>query len=192
MSGEDPRSSRSRQAILGAARDLLLEQGPAAITPALVAQRAGVGRATVYRHWPRIDSLLSDAMATVELPFFREPTSPIREWLQAELATITRELALPEVRKTMTGLLNGAHWDEQLGARRDRIAVDIAQRLAAALALAEARQELQLSVDPAHAPALLLGPLLYRASFEPAAREPDHELVDAALASIGDWSRGIG
>jgi hypothetical protein len=46
----------------------------------------GVGRATVYRHWPGPDQLLLDAMAQVDLPFFREPVSPVRPWLRRELS----------------------------------------------------------------------------------------------------------
>ena len=47
-----PRDPRVHDAILGAARDLLHEAGPAAVTMEAVAQRAGVGKPTVYRWWP--------------------------------------------------------------------------------------------------------------------------------------------
>ena len=58
----DPRAVRSREAMLAAARRLLAEEGLDAVTHQRVAQEAGVGRATVYRHWPRTDQLLLDAM----------------------------------------------------------------------------------------------------------------------------------
>lgn len=47
-----PRDPQIRRAILNAARALLDEQGPAALTMEAVAQRAGVGKPTVYRWWP--------------------------------------------------------------------------------------------------------------------------------------------
>jgi AcrR family transcriptional regulator len=47
-----PRNLESRAAILRAARELLAEAGPTAVTMEAVAQRAGVGKPTVYRWWP--------------------------------------------------------------------------------------------------------------------------------------------
>src|SRR5437016_7314236 len=55
----DPRVVKSRETILSAARTLLQESGPAAVTHQRVAARAGVGRATVYRHWRTPELLLS-------------------------------------------------------------------------------------------------------------------------------------
>ena len=49
MAPPDPRTVRSREAILAAARHLLLHHGPAAVTHQRVAEQAGVGRATVSR-----------------------------------------------------------------------------------------------------------------------------------------------
>lgn len=47
-----PRDLQIRGAILRAARELLDELGPASLTMEAVAQRAGVGKPTVYRWWP--------------------------------------------------------------------------------------------------------------------------------------------
>lgn len=45
-------------AIIGAVRDILAEQGLAALTTAAVARRAGVSTATLYRRWPTKRELL--------------------------------------------------------------------------------------------------------------------------------------
>jgi AcrR family transcriptional regulator len=60
-----PRSAESERAILQAALDLLAEgQGPASISIAAIARRAGAGKDTIYRRWPSKDDLLVDALAS--------------------------------------------------------------------------------------------------------------------------------
>ncbi len=54
----------TRQRILAAAAALLAEEHPAALAMSGVAQRAGVARATVYRHFPSLEALL-DAVSTL-------------------------------------------------------------------------------------------------------------------------------
>jgi AcrR family transcriptional regulator len=47
-----PRNPQIRAAILQAARELMNEAGPSGLTMEAVAERAGVGKPTVYRWWP--------------------------------------------------------------------------------------------------------------------------------------------
>ena len=55
---EDPRVTRTRNDVLGAAVRILVEHGWDEVTHARVAKEAGYSRATVYAHWPdRIDLL---------------------------------------------------------------------------------------------------------------------------------------
>jgi AcrR family transcriptional regulator len=186
-SNTDPRSVRSREAILHAARQLLLEHGPSAVTHVQVAERSGVGRATVYRHWPRSDQLLGEAMGTVPMPFFATPTEPVQEWLHDELRILGRQLELDDVRAVATTLANTALWVPEMAARRDAFARVLAERLAAALDHAQRHGGLRLSIDSSAAAALLLGPLFYRSTIEHA--PVDEPLLEAAIASLGTWTR---
>lgn len=183
---EDPRVARSKELILDTARRLLLEHGPGAVTHVRVAQGSGVGRATVYRHWPKADQLLAEAMATVPLPFFASPTEPVRAWLRAELTVIARQLELDDVRAVTTTLANAALWDPEMAARRDTFATILAERLSTALDHAQAQGQLELSTDSRSAAALLLGPLYYRSTIEHA--PVDAALLEAVLSSVGTWA----
>lgn len=58
------RDAGAHQAILAATLDLLDEVGYAATTIEGVAQRAGVGKTTIYRWWPSKGSLVGEALAT--------------------------------------------------------------------------------------------------------------------------------
>ncbi|OLF16536.1 hypothetical protein BU204_16830 [Actinophytocola xanthii] len=177
---------RSREAILNAARELLLGSGPTAVTHAQVAERAGVGRATVYRHWPQTEPLLLEAMATVPMPFLDKPTAPTQDWLRRELTAIASQLELDDVRAVSTTLANAALWDETMDARRARFAGILTDRLAAALDDAQARGEIVLTLPSREAAAMAIGPMYYRSTIE---RAPiDSTLIDAAMAALGTWS----
>ena len=57
-----PRSESSRQAILAAASELLLDRGLNAVSMDAVAERAGASKATIYRWWPSKEVLALDAL----------------------------------------------------------------------------------------------------------------------------------
>lgn len=180
----DPRMARSRKAMLAAARELLLMEGPAAVTHQRVARQAGVGRATAYRHWPRVDQLLLDAMAQVDLPFFREPATPVRSWLRRELRAAADEMALPQVAAVALAMMQGSA--RSLPAEvRDRFTATTTGRIRAALALAAAEGELDAPADPQDAVALLVGPILQRTCMQ--AGTVSDGLIDRIIDSIGTW-----
>ncbi len=57
-----PRSQKVHRAILKAARELLLEVGIYEMSIEKVAERARVGKATIYRRWSSKDELIAEAM----------------------------------------------------------------------------------------------------------------------------------
>lgn len=65
-----PRSAESHQAILRSALELLLAEGLRGLSMEGIAQRAGVGKATIYRRWSSKEDLVAEAVANLnaELP----------------------------------------------------------------------------------------------------------------------------
>lgn len=181
----DPRFLRSREAIVNAARELLLEHGPTAVTHNRIAEHASIGRATVYRHWPRTDQLLAEAMATVPMPFFAEPRSPYRAWLTEELTAIARQLEHADVLAVTTTLANAALWDPTMDARRAGFADVLTARLGHALRHAQQHGELDAATDLNGAAALALGPIVYRATIEHA--PADTALIAHCVRAVGTW-----
>jgi AcrR family transcriptional regulator len=184
-SATDPRAARSREAILAAAWDLLAREGPGAITHQRVAQQAGVGRATVYRHWAAPEDLLRDVLYTAELPFFAAPAVPVRSWLHGELRQLADELALPAVASLAIALMEQTRCASSAGAGPHRHVTVITERLAAAFALAADAGELDKAPDAALAAAHLIGPLVYRTTLQ-AAAVPD-SLLAAVIDSVAHW-----
>jgi AcrR family transcriptional regulator len=161
---QDPKVRRTREAILTAARDLLEQAGPAAVTHQRVAAHAGVGRATVYRHWPDPEQLLRDAMALVRLPFFTDYQAGLHDWLRAQLRRLADELALPAVRKVGATAIHSAQWDPAARQQLDRWLDALSRRLHHALDAAAKAGEIEprAVADPAETVALLVGPVLFR------------------------------
>ena len=162
----DPRAARSREAILAAAFDLLAREGPGAITQQRVARQAGVGRATVYRHWAAPEDLLRDVL------------------FSAELRQLADELALPAVASLATALMEQTR-PGGAGARPHRHITAITERLAAAFTLAVDAGELNKAPDAALAAAHLIGPLVYRTTLQ-AAAVPDRLLAEV-IDGVAHW-----
>jgi TetR/AcrR family transcriptional regulator, regulator of autoinduction and epiphytic fitness len=76
----DPRLERTRQAVLDAALDLLVETSYGDLTVEAVAARSGVAKSTIYRHWPggRAD-LVHDAFQELEPPTVVPTEGTVRE-----------------------------------------------------------------------------------------------------------------
>jgi AcrR family transcriptional regulator len=181
----DPRAARSREAMLVAARELLVSEGPGAITHQRVAQQAGVGRATAYRHWPRAEQLLLDAMGGTDLPLFRDPEAPVRPWLRRQLRQMADELAVPAVAAVAVTLAQSAMWDPEIAHQQEESTRAIAERIRAAVELAVAGGELTTEVRAADLPAMLVGPIVYRTAMQRGV--VSDTLIDRLVDSVGTW-----
>ncbi len=111
----DPRVERTRQAVLEAATALLRSEGPDAVTHVRVAEASGVGRATLYRHWPEQADLLHDAVARkaddMPVPLAERPT---RERLTVILEHLRTRLTDDDVAIQLATLIGRATWDAKL------------------------------------------------------------------------------
>jgi AcrR family transcriptional regulator len=181
----DPRAARSREAMLAAARQLLVREGPGAVTHQRVAQQAGVGRATVYRHWPRPEQLLLDAMGGADLPLFRDPEAPVRAWLHRQLQQMADELAVPAVAAVALTLAQSAMWDPEIAHRQDESVRTIVGRIGAAVQSAVASGELETDAGPSDLTVMLVGPIVYRTTMQRDVVSAD--LIDRLINSIGTW-----
>ena len=86
------RSSRSRDAILTATRELIAEVGYAKLTIEAIAARAGVGKQTIYRWWPSKGAVVFDSLLALsegEDGIFLPDTGD----LEADLKLVLRETA---------------------------------------------------------------------------------------------------
>ncbi|WP_246561922.1 TetR/AcrR family transcriptional regulator [Streptomyces roseirectus] len=188
MLPEDPRALRSRAAALTAATELLVEGGPEKVTHAAVARRAGIGRATVYRHWPDQQSLLIDALAGDVRPMFTFDDSPVRDQLIGQLGQLINRLNKPSAVSVLTTIVQRSEHDTEARTIREQIFGDADENFAQALAAGVERGELRAGVE-CHARDLIariVGPLVFQRFLMGELLEDARviELVDLAL---GPW-----
>ena len=110
-----PRDERAGRAIVAATLELMAERGVRDLRMADVAERARVGKATVYRRYPSKDALIADAVAT-----------------------LVSEIAIPDTGSTRADLL------ELMGQAVELYSGSLAPRLMPSL-LEEARRKPELA-----------------------------------------------
>ena len=184
----DPRFTRSREAIRRAVVEIIRSEGPDAVTHQHVADRAGVGRATVYRHWPNPFDLLFEAMQEVELPFLEPAEAPLRERLRADLRRIRDDLAGPTLPRMIANIIDRAQHEQQYRSHTERIVNAAVANMRTAVDRALMLGELHRTPDADLLVSQLLGPVVFRrlVADRPVTDDFIDQIVDGALAPWTD------
>jgi len=180
---QDPRVERSRRVILEAALEELGEVGYGALTIEAVAARAGVGKSTIYRHWPGKLALVEDAFRTMKAQALIPESGSLRERVIGFLEQVAQLIEESTYSACMPALIEAAERDPQVrafhcGFSSERIAV-----LADVLREGISRGELPADSDPELLTDALIGPLVMRRLmfFEPFDPKQVPALVDQVL-----------
>lgn len=161
IDGEDPRVARTREAVREAVRSLVQRAGFEAVSHQQVAEEAGIGRATVYRHWPQRTDLLLDALAEVEAPRDWQSSGDLAVDLTRELERLRRTLSSPLVPE-LVALIGRAEWDQGLRETKKELLASGTSGLRRTLDAGIERHELPANLDLDTTIARLAGPLFYR------------------------------
>jgi len=94
----DARVEKTQRAVMAAAADLLMEQGPDGLTVDAVVARSGVAKSTVYRHWATRDELVAAVFANCA-PEIDEPDP-----------SLPFEAALRSLCYSFVDVLTDEHW----------------------------------------------------------------------------------
>lgn len=158
-----PRSAEAKEAVLRAAREILAEGGPAAVTMEGVATRAGVGKPTVYRWWPDRHAVAMAAL--MEGDAEHAPRKAPRSTLQAlrqQLRTIAERFASPTGRHVTTMIAASDAETEFSKAFRNHFVLARRAEGRALLERAIRDGEVRPNLDVEVALDLLYGPLFFR------------------------------
>lgn len=159
----NPRTRRVRQAILDAAMEVLLEQGPQEVTANRVAEHADVARTTIYRHWPDQASLLLATIDALAAPHY--PTSSVgclADDLRTALENLRTRLVKRNLRSIFGALAAYAARDEAFADAQRRFIQQITQPTVDILGAGQERGELDPGLDFEFEATLLAGPVLHQ------------------------------
>lgn len=186
MSAVDPRVERSRRVILEAALAELGQRGYGAFAIESVAARAGVGKSTIYRHWPGKLALISDAFQTLNVqPAARDEGGTPRERVTRLMYHLAEGAIDSPFAACVPALVDAAERDPEVrrffhaynNQRRRRLVEVIAEGIAAG--------DFPATLDPEIAALALVGPIFYRRLMTHQPFDPPcvDTLIDTVLGS---------
>ncbi len=158
-----PRSQKARRAILSATRALMEEGGLTAVTMEGIAQRAGVGKPTIYRYWANryevaMTALMEAAEPSSAKPRAQEPLRALKQQLRGVAKLFGSALG-----RGVTSILASADSDTEVAkAFRNHFIQARRDEGRAYLQTAVAAGDLRDDVDLEVALDLIYGALFYR------------------------------
>jgi len=158
----DPRIERSRQVILQAVLDELSDVGYGALTIESIARRAGVGKATIYRHWPDKIALIADALKLLQEQ--RDPelvTGTPREKLERILRHVADVTADSPFSACLPALIEGAERDRAVRRFHHQFQAEARKPTVALIADGIATGDFPARIDPEIAVFALLGAIFF-------------------------------
>lgn len=155
-------SARSSDAILRATLDLLAERGFDGLSVDAVAAQAGVGKATIYRHWGSRAKLVYSAAMCLQNPLVVPDTGTLEGDLEALLRGLVHFLFESDAGRVLPTLVDAANRDPELAALRAEHVRGRRENLFAVFRRAVERGELDPATDLERAADLLAGPAFYR------------------------------
>ncbi|MGY6502820.1 MAG: TetR/AcrR family transcriptional regulator [Acidimicrobiales bacterium] len=182
----DPRVARSRSAIIESAAHLLLDGGVHATTVDAIAERAGVSKATIYRHWDSRQQLILDALHHIKPVHSAPDTGSLRTDLIEMVTGLAEHLASPSS-AAFTSMAGAAEHEAELAVLRQEYNAERRSPAEAVIARAIDRGELPTDLDVDLFLATVVGPMFYRRVVQGRSVPPHwgERAVDAALAAYG-------
>ena len=160
---DDPRVERTRAAVIEAASELLVADGPGAITHVNVASAAKVSRTTVYNHWPTREDLLRAAIDSVGRvkPDERDLVGPIRDDLDRLCEHLIVDLIDDQRAPMIANMMERALHDATVVTVRNEFVAIFEKAFRLAFERAIERGELRADIDVHRSMASIVGSFLF-------------------------------
>lgn len=182
-----PRPNATDEEILAITFHLIAQHDVSGVSVDMVATRAGVSKATIYRRWPSRNALMAEAMTGFRLPDADPNTGSLRGDLMALLQSLVSVLNRTESSRVIASFLNVASRDTQLAAKQREISKAQRAPYRRVLERGIERGELAANADTRLLTDMLISPFLYQSIVEHTrARAGDIQaVVDLVLSAYG-------
>lgn len=178
---DDPRVERTRALVIAAAAELLMDDGPGAITHASVASAANVSRTTVYNHWPTREDLLRATIDSIDqsAPDIDDLTGTLRLDLGILCEHLVTDLIDDQRAPLIANMMERALHDEVVESVRNQFLAEYRGLFRVVLDKAMNDGELRRDLDVDRSMAGLLGSFLFARFLS--ADEFDQGYADAVI-----------
>jgi AcrR family transcriptional regulator len=185
-----PRPRRSQDVVLEATLDVIAEQGVMGTSVDTVAARAGVSKATIYRHWGSRARLIHGAISSLQPPSVEPDTGSLRDDLVLLLTSLVDYFDSPTVARVFPSFLDAAVRDPELAELRQETLRMGRASFERVVRMGVARGELSDDVDVHLVVDLARAPIIYRrvVAQVPVSAEDVTPVVEAVLTAF----RGAG
>lgn len=153
--------ARTRARVHEAVFALLQDEGLDAVTHMRVAQSAGVGRATLYRHWPSREELILETLASAKGPPQAPTTGDLRTDLITHLSMLQDGLCQERFGSVITSLVGRADWDPVAERLLAGLCDKGTRHITALLSAAAADGRIRADLVVEEAVARLVGPIVF-------------------------------
>lgn len=173
-----PRSEEARLRTIEATIEALLELGAEGLTMEEIAERSGVAKSTIYRHFGTREHLVTESVRSCVV----EQPTPDSGSLADDLTDLFTRYDESEETKRLNELIplliDGARRDAGMREVLDALLVERQRPMRTVLKLAQARGEIDPHLDLDVAVAVLIGPFTYRRMVQ------DAEITDEFVAAV--------
>ena len=162
-----PRSARAHKQVLDVAEKLFSERGVDATSMDAIAEKSGVSKATIYKHWPDKEALCLEVLGRLrEFPVFE--SGDVRADITALLGHQPCERGAAIRQRLMPHLVaHAARHPEFAKAWKKRMLKPPRAQLTRLLRRAVAEEKLSPKLDIGLGVALLIGPVMYHRILNP-------------------------
>ena len=175
----DDRVRCSKEAVLQATYQLLMETGLSGVSVDEVSKRSGVAKTTIYRHWRSRSALLLDACSKMGPKFEAPDSGTLKGDLTILAAAIVEKLRSKNFSSILPSIIDAAERDSEIASMHSQLHAGTMAPLFAVIERSKQKRELPRNCVPSEIVAAVVGPLFYRRWFS---REPlDDSFVNGVV-----------
>lgn len=181
------RPNSSTDEILALTFQLIADHDVSGVSVDMIAARAGVSKATIYRRWRSREELIQATIDGMRRPARDPDTGSLRGDLTVLLGELVEFLNRPVGGKVFAAFLNAAVRNPDLAALNREMTDDVRSVYEAVIRRAVARGELEQDLDVRLVIDMLIAPFIYRLLVDNAeARPQDVEpVIDLIVRAYG-------